>query len=65
VISIDAGHVILGRPWLFDIDVILWEKFNTCTFNQEGQRIKLIPNQPKSKQGEKKSAETRKKKTSV
>ena len=49
MISIDAGHVILGRPWLFYMDVTLWEKSNTCTFNHEGQQIKLIPSQPKSK----------------
>ena len=23
VITIDAGHVIFGRPWLFDMDVTL------------------------------------------
>jgi len=61
VISIDAGHVILGRSWLFDMNVTLWVKSNTCTFNHEGQRIKLIPSQPKSKQSEK-SAGTRKEK---
>ena len=58
----DAGHVILGRSWLFDMDVTLWEKSNTCTFNYKGQRIKLIPSQLKSKQEEKKSVDTRKEK---
>jgi len=24
VISMDAGHVILGRPWLFDMDITWW-----------------------------------------
>ena len=56
----DACHVILGRPWLFDMDVTLWEKCNTCTFNHEGQQIKLIPSQPKSKQKEKRSVDTKK-----
>ena len=42
------GHVILRRPWLFDLDVTLREKSNTCTFTYEGQRIKLIPSQPKT-----------------
>jgi len=58
----NAGHVILGRPWLFDMDVTLWRKSNICTFNHEGQLIKLIPSQPKSKQSEKKSVETKKEK---
>ena len=43
------GHVILGRTWLFDLDVTLREKSNTCTFTHEGQRIKLIPSQSKTK----------------
>ena len=58
----NAGHVILGRPWLFDMDVTLWRKSNICTFNHEGQLIKLILSQPKSKQSEKKSVETKKEK---
>jgi len=58
----NAGHVILGWPWLFDMDVILWGKSNTCTFNYGGQRIKLIPSQPRSKQEEKKPVDTRKEK---
>jgi len=58
----DAGHEILGRSWLFDIDVTLWEKSNTYTFNYKGQWIKLIPSQPKFKQSEKKSIETWKEK---
>jgi len=32
VISIDAGHVILGRPWLFDMDVTFY-----------GESSKLVP----------------------
>ena len=60
IIFMNVGHVILGRPWLFDMDVALWGKSNTCAFNHEGQLIKLISSQPKSKQGEKKSIETRK-----
>jgi len=58
----NVGHVILDMPWLFDIDVTLWRKSNICTFNYEGQQIRLIPSQPRSKQDEKKSVETRKKK---
>jgi len=50
------GHVILGTPWLFDLDVILREKSNTCTFTHKGQRIKLILSQPKTGRAEKKSA---------
>ena len=30
------GHVILGRLWLFDLDITLREKSNTCTFTHKG-----------------------------
>jgi len=43
------------------MDVTLWGKSNACTFNYEGQQIKLIPSQPRSKQ-EKKPVDTRKEK---
>jgi len=42
------GHVILGRQWLFDLDVTLRGKSNTCTFIYKGQMIKLIPSQQKT-----------------
>ena len=29
------GHVILERPWLFDLDVTLRKKSNTCTFTHD------------------------------
>ena len=59
MISMNAG---LSQPWLFDMDVTLWGKSNTCIFNYEGQWVKLIPSQPKSKHGEKRSNETHKEK---
>jgi len=58
----DVCHVILGRPWLFDMDVTLCGKSNIWTFNREGQQIKLISSQPKFKQDKKKSVDTRKEK---
>ena len=30
------GHMILERPWLFDLDVTLRGKSNTCTFTYKG-----------------------------
>ena len=62
VIIMDARHVILGRPRLFDMDIILYGKSNIYTFNHEGQRIKQISSQPKSKKDKKKSVDTRKEK---
>ena len=41
-------HMILGRPWLFDLNITLMGKSNNCTFTHNRQTIKLIPNQPKT-----------------
>ena len=42
----DVGH-ILGRPWLYDLDVTLHGRSNSCSFVFEGKKIKLTPLQPK------------------
>ena len=43
----DVGHIILGRPWLYDLDVTLHERFNSCSFLFEGKKIVLNPLKPK------------------
>jgi len=43
----DVGHIILGRPWLFDLDVIIYGLTNQCSFVHNGKRVKIMPNQPK------------------
>jgi hypothetical protein len=43
----DVGHIILGRPWLYDLDVTLHGRSNSCSFVFEGKKIKLTPLQPK------------------
>ena len=43
VIPMDVGHIILGRPWLYDLDVTLYGRLNSCSFMHNGQRIKLNP----------------------
>ena len=48
VILMDVGHLILGRPWLFDMDVTLFGCSNSCSFEFNGKRIKLNPVQPKT-----------------
>ena len=48
VVPMDACHILLGRPWLFDRRVIYDGYANTYSFN--GRKITLIPNsKPKSK----------------
>ena len=43
----DVGHVILGRPWLYDKDVTNYDQLNMCQFEHEGKKIKLLPREPK------------------
>ncbi|XP_022889497.1 uncharacterized protein LOC111405037 [Olea europaea var. sylvestris] len=56
VIPMDVGYVILGRPWLFDLDVTIYGRSNSCSFVFNGKKIHLNPLPPKlvdSKQAKK------------
>ena len=55
VISMDVGSIILGRPWLFDLDVTLFGRSNSCTFVYKVQKIRINPIEPKPKAPFKKS----------
>ena len=46
VISIDVGSIILGRPWLFDANVTIYGKSNTCVFLHERKRYRIQPTEP-------------------
>ncbi|XP_022841848.1 uncharacterized protein LOC111365525 [Olea europaea var. sylvestris] len=46
VISMDVRHIILGRPWLFDLDVTIYGRSN-CSFVFNGKKIHLNPLPPK------------------
>ena len=49
VISMDVGSIILGRPWLYDLDVTLYGRSNSCTFVYKGHKIRINPIEPKPK----------------
>lgn len=59
VIPMDVGHVILGRPWLFDLDVTIYGRSNSCSFVFNGKKIHLnpLPPRPVGSHETKKSAE--------
>jgi len=42
----DEGQIILGRSWLFDKDVTIYDRSNMCQFLHEGKKIKLLPWDP-------------------
>jgi len=52
--SMDVDHIILWRPWLFDLDVIIYRRTNHCSVVHNGKRMKLMPSQPKPPTSEKK-----------
>ena len=37
------GQVILGRPWLFDKNVTIYNRSNMCQYEHESKQIKLLP----------------------
>ncbi|XP_021969096.1 uncharacterized protein LOC110864356 isoform X1 [Helianthus annuus] len=43
VIPMDACHVLLGRPWLFDRKVVHDGYKNTYSFVKDGRKITLLP----------------------
>ncbi|KAF7147414.1 hypothetical protein RHSIM_Rhsim03G0207400 [Rhododendron simsii] len=43
VIEMDASHVLLGRPWQFDVDVIYKGRDNTYCFNWESHKVVMVP----------------------
>ena len=45
VISFD--HIILGRPWLFDLDMTIYGRTNQYSFVYNDKRVKIMLNQPK------------------
>jgi len=49
VIPMDACHLLLGRPWMFDRKVHHDGYKNTYTFMRNGKKIVLTPETPKSK----------------
>ncbi|KAK9756103.1 hypothetical protein RND81_01G073500 [Saponaria officinalis] len=43
IIPMDACHILLGRPWEFDRDIVHFGRSNTYSFRHEGRRVTLTP----------------------
>jgi len=65
VFTKDVSHIILGRPWLYDRDVIIYERPNSCSFVYEGKKIKLAPLRPGSPPAIKQTEASSSKKTLI
>ena len=51
VLEIDIAHILLGRPWLYDLDVTGLGRSNIYKFKFKGNKIVLKPVKPKSNVG--------------
>ncbi|XP_028104696.1 uncharacterized protein LOC114303746 [Camellia sinensis] len=43
VVDMDASHVLLGRPWQFDVDITFRGRDNTYVFNWGSHKIAMSP----------------------
>lgn len=43
VIPMDACHILLGRPWLFDKNMVHLTRANTYSFHKDGKKLTLQP----------------------
>jgi len=48
IVPMDACHVLLGRPWLFDISVMRDGRLNTFTFTKDHKKITRTHHKPTS-----------------
>ena len=51
VLPIDVAHVLLGRPWLYDLNVTNFGKDNIYSFKYKGKNIISKPAKPKDCNG--------------
>ena len=51
VLPMDVAHVLLGRPWLYDLNVTNFGKDNIYSFKYKGKNIILRPAKPKDCNG--------------
>ena len=55
VLPMDVAHVLLGRLWLYDLNVTSFGKDNIYSFKYKGKNIILRPTKPKGCNGNVKS----------
>ncbi|XP_020676557.1 uncharacterized protein LOC110095377 [Dendrobium catenatum] len=46
VVDMDVFHLILGRPWQFDVEAIYDCRANTYAFDWKGKKLRLLPRSP-------------------
>ena len=48
VLPMEVESIILGRPWLFDNDVTIYGRTNSCSFTHQSKKITINPSPPKA-----------------
>ena len=43
----EVGSILLGRPWLYDVNATIQGRTNICLFEHNGKKIQLNPSQPR------------------
>ena len=43
VVTMDVGHIILGRSWLYDLDITVYGRSSSYSFVHNGKKVKLAP----------------------
>jgi len=61
VLDIDATHILLGRPWLYDLNVASLGRYNTYEFKFNRKKIVSKPAKSKSSVGNNKEGTITKK----
>ena len=47
IIPIEVGSILLGRPWIYDVNVTIQGRTNICLFEHNGKKIQLNPSPPR------------------
>jgi len=58
VVTMDVSHIILERSWLYDWDITIYRRLNSCSFVHEGKKIILTPLRPNQPIPDTKQTET-------
>lgn len=51
MLSLNVSHSLLGRPWIYDLDVVHYGRSNMNVFKYDNEKIMLNSSRPSEPQG--------------